>query len=350
MVQSDGKGMAHNYFIVVLASLMAVLLGLLGYFVSLKPEQNTLSTPVPTQYEYQTVSGAIQPIPIIQSIDKDWVKLGKALFNSPLLSKDNTVACATCHNVNEGGDDGFPVSVGIKGGVGTRNSPTVLNAVFNFRQFWDGRSPDLSDQVLGPIHNPIEMGSNFEEIIVKLNQVPEFVQSFRALSPEGITEQAIVKAIVTFEESLITPNSPIDQYLLGNLTALSVQQKRGFEKFKSFGCISCHQGRNIGGNLYQRIGRINEVPKKLLNDEGRFSLTQHEYDRFVFKVPTLRNITKTAPYFHNGSVPTLEEAVRIMAKGQLGIDLSEKDVADLISLFDAFEGNIPSIKNNGAKP
>lgn len=342
--------MAHNYFLVVLTGLMTVLFGLFGYFIALKPNQTSITSPIATQYEYQSVSGPIQPIPKIKSIDSDWVKLGKALFNSPLLSKDNTVACSTCHNVNEGGDDGFPVSIGVEGGIGTRNSPTVLNSIFNFRQFWDGRSADLAEQVQGPIHNPIEMGSNFPDIIIKLNQVPEFVQSFRSLNPDGITEQAIIKAIVTFEESLVTPHSPIDQYLLGDTNALTEQQKRGFSKFKSFGCVSCHQGRNIGGNLYQRIGRLNDVPKKLLQDEGRFVLTKHEYDRFVFKVPTLRNITKTAPYFHNGSVATLEEAVTIMAKGQLGLDLSKQDISDLIALFKAFESPISKSGMDGVQP
>lgn len=201
--------MTYHYFIVVLASLGTIFLGLLGYFFSIQPSTSSINLPTPTTYEYQQFSGPIQPIPTIKTIDENWVNLGKALFNSPLLSKDNSISCSTCHNVSEGGDDGFPVFVGINGSEGNRNSPTVINAVFNFRQFWDGRSADLAEQAVGPIHNPIEMGSNFEEMIFKLNQSPEFVQSFRALNPEGITQEAIIKAIVTFEESLITPHAPV---------------------------------------------------------------------------------------------------------------------------------------------
>lgn len=342
--------MTHTYFIVVLASLGSVFMGLLGYFVASMPKTPSIKTPIETEYAYYQVPGPIQPLPKILSIDQDWVNLGKALFHSPLLSADNSISCATCHNISEGGDDGFPVSIGINGGVGKRNSPTVLNAAFNFRQFWDGRSADLTEQAVGPIHNPIEMGSNFQDIINKLNQVPEFVQSFRALNPDGITAEAIVKAIVTFEESLVTSGAAIDRYLLGDKNALSLQQQRGLEKFKSFGCISCHQGKNIGGNLYQRIGRLDTVPEKLLADTGRFDLTQHEYDRYVFKVPSLRNITKTAPYFHNGSVSTLQEAVKIMAKGQLGIELSTQDVSDLLALFEAFEGQLPDDNKTGDSP
>ena len=196
--------MTHNYFIILLSGLASILLGLTGYFLSLQPKKSVAPTPTATEYTYQYVSGPIQPIPTIKSIDEEWVKLGRALFNSPLLSENNTVSCATCHNINEGGDDGFPVSVGINGAIGTRNSPTVLNSVFNFRQFWDGRSADLAEQVQGPIHNPIEMGSDFDQIITKLNQVPEFVQSFRLLNSSGITKAAIIKPVETIKQ-LIMP-------------------------------------------------------------------------------------------------------------------------------------------------
>jgi len=332
--------LTHRYFLTVIVGLLAVFAFLLSYYLLGLPKEPPLKKRQPTEYEFVSVAGPIQPIPTIKSIDADWLKLGKALFNSPLLSKNNTIACASCHLIGQGGDDGFPVSVGINGSVGDRNAPTVLNSVFSFRQFWDGRSSDLAEQAVGPIHNPIEMGSNFEEVIGKLKQVPEFVKTFNALNPAGITEQAIVQAIVTFEESLITPNAPIDRFLLGDKNALTEQQKIGYQKFVSFGCVSCHQGRNIGGNLYQRIGRITEVPEKLLQDTGRFKLTQNEFDRFVFKVPSLRNINQTAPYFHNGSVATLAEAVTIMAKGQLGIDLKKEDIGDLLALFEAFNGQV----------
>lgn len=334
--------MTNRYAYSVIAGLILVLSALFLYFQYAKPIKKEPYLKQVTEYHTVSVVGPIQPIPTIKTIDEDWLKLGKALFNSTLLSKDNTISCASCHLINEGGDDGFPVSIGVGGAVGERNSPTILNAVFNFRQFWDGRGADLAEQTIGPIHNPVEMDTNFVDIISKLKQSPEFVSAFNLINSEGITQEAIIEAIVTFEESLITPNAPIDLYLKGDESALTSQQKRGYEKFLAFGCVACHQGRNIGGNLYQRIGRISSVPTKLLNDTGRFSVTKNPDDKYVFKVPSLRNIKQTGPYFHNGSVATLKEAIRIMAKGQLGIDLEEQDIQDLLALFDAFNGQLPA--------
>lgn len=174
--------MVNRYFITLFSGFFCTLLALLGYFLWQKPTVYIDNQALSTVYNVKVVDGAIQPIPTLQSIDQDWVKLGKALFHSPLLSKDNTISCASCHNINQGGDDGFPVSTGINGQLGGRNSPTVLNSVFNFRQFWDGRSPDLADQAQGPIHNPVEMGSDFKEVVQKLKRVPEFVSIFQRLN------------------------------------------------------------------------------------------------------------------------------------------------------------------------
>lgn len=332
--------MTHRYLYCIASALLVVALILAAYAFYQVDEPIAGGRKIATQYDFVSVAGPIQPIPHIKTIDKQWFSLGKALFNSTLLSKDNTVSCASCHLVGEGGDDGFPVSVGIGGSVGERNSPTVLNAVFNFRQFWDGRSAGLAEQAVGPIHNPIEMNSNFAEIIQKLNQSDDFSQAFSVLSPDGITQEAIIQALVTFEEGLITPDAAIDRFIKGDKSALTVQQKRGYEKFIGFGCVSCHQGVNIGGNLYQRLGRIDSVPSHLLEDKGRSVITNNAADEHVFKVPSLRNIKRTGPYFHDGSVATLDEAVRIMAQGQLGIALEDSDVKDLLSLFDAFNGEL----------
>ena len=288
--------------------------------------------------------GAIQPLPLIKSIDKRWVQLGKALFHSPLLSKDNSISCASCHQTKAGGDDGFPLSIGIKNRTGNRNSPSILNASLNFRQFWDGRSVSIQDQMIGPIHNPIEMGSNFDEIISKLRSDKTFNQAFNTLDINGVTKENIILAIATFEESLITHNSPIDNYLLGDNNALTPQQKQGLEKFQKFGCITCHQGRNIGGNLFQKIGRIDKVPKELLADKGRYTITNDINDLHVYKVPSLRNVSLTAPYFHNGSVRTLPEAVNLMAKMQLGLNLSLQDTEDIVALLGAFTGQVQDIQ------
>ena len=328
--------MLVRYYLSLVIAFVVFLATMVFYFLKTQPQPQEQQVITGTHYEDITVKGAIQPIPIKMQVDVQWVRLGKALFNSTLLSRDNTISCASCHLVNFGGDDGFPVSTGIDSQVGSRNAPTVLNAVFNFRQFWDGRSQDLADQVSGPVHNPIEMGSNWPEVINKLRREPEFNNAFLALSPDGVTQGNIVKAITTFEETLITPNAPIDRYLMGDANALTSQQKRGYDKFLQFGCIACHQGRNIGGNIYQKLGRIDVVPKKLLNDTGLFELTKKLDDMYVFKVPSLRNVAETAPYFHNGSVDSLQEAVKIMAQSQLGTVLSQQDIDDLVALLQSF--------------
>lgn len=307
----------------------------LSYHFYLLPENKEV-TDIPTEYEFQQVEGPIQPIPKISSIDDDWRLLGRALFNSTLLSKDNSISCASCHSVNAGGDDGFAVSTGVNSQKGERNSPTVLNAVFNFRQFWDGREPSLAAQINGPIHNPVEMATNWPDVVGKLQKDPYFSKAFRDISVKGVTEQNIVKAIVTYEESLVTPNSPIDRYLLGDKAALTPQQVRGLDKFITYGCATCHQGRNIGGNFFQKLGRIDEIPQKLTKDLGRFKSSKDPADRYVFKVPSLRNVAQTAPYFHNGSVESLSEAVDIMAKTQLGLSLNERDNQDIVALLKAF--------------
>lgn len=291
---------------------------------------------VSTEYHFQTVDGPIQPIPTQITIDKNWVLLGKALFHSPLLSKDNSISCASCHMVNFGGDDGFPLSTGVDNALGGRNSPTVLNATFNFRQFWDGRASDLSEQAVGPIHNPVEMASNWQAIISKLAQDDYFKQTFERLSNDGVTPDNVIKAITIYEQSLITPNSAIDRYLLGQNDALTSQQKRGLKLFVDYGCSTCHQGRNIGGNIYQKLGRIDDIPTELAGDLGLFTVTQKIDDKYVFKVPSLRNIAETALYFHNGTVSELEDAVRIMAQVQLGTELADNEVNDIVALLRSF--------------
>lgn len=304
-------------------------------FISInKPDQTRLSEQV--HFEFITVAGPIQPIPAKVHLEPGWVQLGKSLFNSKLLSADNSIACASCHLVSYGGDDGFALSTGFNNALGERNSPTVLNAVFNFRQFWDGRSTDLFEQIAGPIHNPIEMNSNWPQIIDKLNNEPAIKQAFVDLNESSITKNNISKAITLYQSSLITPHSPIDRYLLGDKTALTLQQQRGWIAFQNLGCISCHQGRNIGGNMYQKLGRIDLIQGSLKDDLGRYTVTNNPNDKHVFKVPSLRNVALTAPYFHNGSVATLSEAVTIMAKMQLGTELSEQTKQDLVALLNAF--------------
>jgi len=335
--------MPKHYIKVIVLLICLIMTMNTVYFFYTEPNKSKKLIYQPTQYTSQYVEGALQPLPLISEISTDWALLGKALFNSPLLSADNTISCASCHNINQGGDDGFSVSIGVNNKAGTRNSPSILNSSLNFRQFWDGRSRSNSEQVIQPIHNPVEMGSNFEQIISKLKADTTFNQIFNRLDDDGVTENNIIKAIVTYEESLITYNSAIDNYLLGHEGALTEQQKIGLTKFKKFGCITCHQGRNIGGNLYQKVGRINEVPEQLLSDKGRYNITGLESDLHVFKVPSLRNVALTAPYFHNGSIETLPEAVQLMGETQLGIKLSDSDIQDIVALLHSFTGEVTGV-------
>lgn len=336
--------MSRLYYQSLISAAIICSLILVAYYFVSKPAESEILDVIETQYIEPEVAGPIQPIPTIDVIDKSWLRLGKALFNSKLLSKDNSISCASCHLVNFGGDDGFPVSTGINSKTGTRNSPTVLNAVFNFKQFWDGRSHSLEDQIEGPIHNPVEMGTNWKEVLHKLRQDEDFRQMFESVNPRGVTQEALVKAIAIYEQSLVTPNAPIDRYLLGDDKALDYRQKQGLAKFKEFGCITCHQGVNIGGNIYQKFGRLDNIPEGLRKDLGLYEHTGRPEDKHIFKVPSLRNVADTAPYFHDGSVKTLEQAVQTMAKVQLGRELSEEDVSDLVALLNAFSAKVQELE------
>jgi len=324
------------------AMLVCSIIPAVVYYLSI--QHQTLQGFRETVYHFKQVDGPIQPIPQRIEIDKNWLNLGKALFHSPLLSKDNRVSCASCHMIDFGGDDGFPVSSGVDNAKGVRNSPTVLNSTFSFRQFWDGRASSLTEQVTGPIHNPIEMATSWPEIIIKLSEDSYFTKTFDKLSSDGITADNIIKAITIYEESLITPNSPIDRYLLGDESALSAQQKHGLDLFINYGCSTCHQGVNIGGNIYQKLGRINDIPQILTLDHGKYDVSQQEIDKYIFKVPTLRNIAETAPYFHNGAIDNLPDAVRIMGHSQLGRELNDDDVNDIVALLNSFSSKIIEIE------
>lgn len=282
------------------------------------------------------INEPIQPIPLGLDLNENQVKLGEKLFHDPKLSGNNRISCASCHNLQTGGTDRLPRSLGINGAVGDRNSPTVFNSGFNFKQFWDGRSENLVDQIDGPIENPSEMGSSWPEIIGKLQRESDYVYMFDKLYRDGIKKDNITDAIATFVRSLYTPNSRFDKFLRGDSEAITESEKEGYRQFKASGCVSCHQGMNVGGNMFQTIGIMADYfgdrGDIIAEDPGRFNVTGDEGDRHLFKVPSLRNVALTAPYFHDGSVPTLEGAVAIMAKYQLGRQLSSKDI-DLIVKF-----------------
>ncbi|MBF0281146.1 MAG: cytochrome-c peroxidase [Zetaproteobacteria bacterium] len=283
----------------------------------------------------------IQPLeaPVV---DKHKVALGDKLFHDPRLSADDSISCASCHSLDLGGTDNQPRSLGIKGQLGAVNAPTVFNSGFNLAQFWNGRASTLEEQAAGPIHNPVEMGSNFKQVIEKLSADREYVQQFQAIYPDqGITSETLVDAIATFERSLVTIDSPFDRYLRGEEHAINAREKRGYELFQDYGCVACHQGKNVGGNMYQKFGIMDDYfAKKTLTDadNGRFSVTGFEEDRFVFKVPGLRLAVLTAPYFHNGSTETLEEAINTMAHYQLGRTIPKEDVEYIIDFLHSLVG------------
>jgi cytochrome c peroxidase len=284
----------------------------------------------------------IHPIPLAVELDEKKVALGERLFHDPQLSRDNTVSCASCHSLSTGGSDRLPRSVGIDGSVGMINAPTIFNSGFNFKQFWDGHSATLEDQIEGPTHASFEMGSNWPEIIKKLSQSYGYEEAFSESYADGIKSNTIKDAIATFERSLFTPNSRFDRFLRGNGGSLTDEEKDGYRLFKSYGCASCHQGVNAGGNIFQKFGVMGdyfadrgEVTKA---DLGRFNVTGNQGDVHVFKVPSLRNVALTPPYFHDGSASTLREAVEVMSRYQLGRRLPPEDVSRIVAFLKTLSG------------
>ena len=282
-------------------------------------------------------SEPITPLPQQIHVNQEKAELGRKLFFDPILSHDGTISCATCHDLQHGGDDGLQFSFGIQGQKGSVNAPTVFNAVFNFRQFWDGRAKNLQEQAAGPIENPVEMGSSFEEVIPKLKN-SKYKELFDAIYDDGITKQTITDAIAEYEKTLITQNSRFDKYLRGNKNALTQKEKEGYELFKSKGCVSCHHGENIGSNLYNKFGIFNDSDSEWL---GRYNITHKERDKFFFKVPSLRNIARTAPYFHDGRTDDLEEAVKVMSQYQLGRHITKEEISKITAFLRSLNGELP---------
>lgn len=261
------------------------------------------------------------------------VKLGKKLYLDPKLSINDTISCNSCHGLDTFGVDNNPVSSGHDGSKGERNSPTVYNAALHFLQFWDGRAKDVEEQALGPILNPIEMGMPAEEDVVnKLKKDKEYTALFKAAFPEErdpLTYQNIGQAIGAFERTLLTP-SRFDDFLKGSENSLNDAEVRGFKAFVENGCTVCHNGVGLGGNSFQKLGLVIPYETK---DKGKAEVTKNAADNYFFKVPSLRNITKTAPYFHDGSVKDLKEAIRLMAKHQLGKDLTAEDIESIATFL-----------------
>lgn len=286
----------------------------------------------------------IRPIIPSENVDERKAELGFALFHDTRLSVDNTVSCASCHALDMGGVDNHQYSHGVEERLGGVNAPTVYNAVYNFVQFWDGRAKTLAEQAAGPPLNPVEMASeSFDEIIAKLQQDENYVKLFAELYPEGITEATITNAIEEFERTLVTPNSQFDKWLLGDDNALTAQELRGYELFKEYSCATCHTGVNLGGESYELMGlRRHYFEERGLElteeDNGRYKQTQDERDRHRFKVPGLRNVELTWPYYHDGSRLTMDEAVRDMALYQCDVELAEGEVQDIVAFLRTLTG------------
>lgn len=303
--------------------------------------------------EATEVDEPIQPIPLDieevlgSKLDDKKVELGEKLFNDVRLSGDNTVACVNCHQFEIGAVDRLPRSIGIDGQEGFINAPTVFNSGFHFRQFWDGRAATLEDQIDGPTHTEHEMRSSWPEITGKLKEDSGYVQEFDDLYVDGITSDNIKDAIATFERSLYTPNSRFDQFLRGDSEAITEKEKMGYTLFKKYGCVSCHQGMNVGGNIFEKFGVIGDYFADRGNiteaDFGRYNVTGDEEDRHVFKVPSLRNVAITPPYFHDASAQTLPEAVATMGKYQLGRPLSEEDIGLIVQFLKTLTGEYQGV-------
>lgn len=277
-------------------------------------------------------------IPKSVEFDKNKMELGKKLFFDPILSKNDTISCASCHDLSSGGDDGQKISIGIDEKLGKFNAPTVFNARFNFVQFWDGRSKDLFEQSIHPIINDFEMGSeNIPALLEKLKN-SKYNKEFKKIYKDGVTQHNLQDALSQYGSSLITPNSKFDKYIQGDSSALRAEEIEGLELFKEIGCSICHHGVNLGGNLYARFGVLGRAYTKEL---GKYNVTKDEKDRYVFKVPSLRNIALTSPYFHDGRFKTLYEAIEFMAKYQLGKELEKENVKKIEAFLETLTGEVP---------
>lgn len=276
------------------------------------------------------------------------VELGKMLYFDPRLSASHAISCSSCHNIGLGGADAEPTSIGHRWQHGGRNAPTVLNAVFNKVQFWDGRAKDLEQQAGGPMVNPVEMASPEAHVAEQLRGIPGYGDLFaKAFANEAgpITLANAQKAIAVFEATLITPNAPFDRFLKGEVNALSSTQKAGLAAFMDKGCSSCHNGINIGGGMYAPFGVVEKPGAELLpaNDKGRLMVTRTPSDEYVFKVPTLRNIALTAPYFHTGQAWDLRQAVAVMGTSQLGVQLTDDDIDKITTFLASLTGEQPKV-------
>lgn len=282
--------------------------------------------------------------PADNPMTKEKVELGKKLYYDPRLSLSGVISCNTCHNIATYGVDGVETSLGHKFQTGGKNAPTVMNAGFHIAQFWDGRAKTLEDQAKGPILADVEMAMpNPEFVVERLKTIEGYVNEFKKAFPnekDPITYDNVAKAIASFERTLVTP-SRFDEFLNGNTKALTQKEKEGLKLFMEKGCASCHNGVAIGGEMFQKFGIVKPYKYQDPNDLGRYNVTKNEADKYVYKVPSLRNVTRTYPYFHDGKVWDIKEAVKIMGETQLGIELTDEEIDKIVAFLDSTTGKIP---------
>ena len=275
------------------------------------------------------------------------VELGRMLWFDPRLSRSHLITCNTCHSLGTGGADNVPVSIGHGWQKGPRNSPTVLNAVFNAAQFWDGRAADLAEQAKGPVQASVEMNSTPELVVETLESIPQYVEHFREAfgGERPVSFDNMALALEAFESTLVTPDSRFDRWVLGDDSALDATERRGLEAFVSTGCASCHNGRNFGGQTYFPFGVIERPGAEILpaGDKGRFTVTNTATDEYVFRASPLRNVELTAPYFHSGQVWDLDQAVAIMGSSQLGRELTADEARDIAAFLRTLTGRQPEV-------
>ena len=289
-------------------------------------------------------SEPIQPIQPARITQPAKVELGKKLFFEPRLSRSGFISCNSCHNLSMGGSDNLKTSIGHNWQKGPINSPTVLNSTLNVAQFWDGRAKNLKEQAGGPIANPGEMASTHTLAVDVLRSIPQYRAEFaKVYGSDKVDIDRITDAIAAFEDTLVTPNARFDQWLKGNKKVLSAQELAGYQLFKSSGCVACHNGPAVGGASFQKMGLVQ--PYKTDNAAiGRAAVTGNDADRFNFKVPTLRNVELTYPYFHDGAADTLEQAVDVMGRLQLGRHFSKEENANIVAFLKTLTGDQPRLE------
>lgn len=342
------KGITRFHVLLALSTLWIIALVVAMVFQNVPPKSevdSTLSTFAQIQKKSLT-DQSISLLPDLPELNPKKIALGLKLFSDPILSHDNSIACSTCHDLHKGGVDHLPVAVGMNKKQGRRNTPTVFNSGFNFRQFWDGRAFTLEEQIDFPIQNPVEMASSWAEVLQKLNASPYVSEFNKIYGSKKITADKVREVLATFERALVTANSPFDRWLAGEQNALNASQKEGYRLFEFYGCMSCHQGVNIGGNMFEKLGVFRdfyETKQNATQDFGRFEISGEEEDRYEFKVPSLRNVALTAPYLHDGSVETLREVIELMAYHQIGVKLTEPELNALEDFLNALTGKLPAV-------